>query len=121
MFGVFLILLSIIVFSSLVSYLETWKADQSELDGFFDKDSETLNIARKFGSIISHLLIYIMFGISSFIFPILLFVSGLTLFVDASTNKLLDKWFWGIIIMLWFSLFFWSFLFKLHLFRFYRI
>ncbi|MBL6649480.1 MAG: DNA translocase FtsK [Flavobacteriaceae bacterium] len=106
MFGVFLILLSIIVFSSLVSYLETWKADQSELDGFFDKDSETLNIARKFGSIISHLLIYIMFGISSFIFPILLFVSGLTLFVDASTNKLLDKWFWGIIIMLWFSLFF---------------
>jgi len=106
MFGVFLILLSIIVFSSLVSYLETWKADQSELDSFFDKDSETLNIARKFGSIISHLLIYIMFGISSFIFPILLFVSGLTLFVDASTNKLLDKWFWGIIIMLWFSLFF---------------
>ena len=47
-----------------------------------------------------------MFGISSFIFPILLFISGLTLFVDANTNKLLDKWFWGIIIMLWFSLFF---------------
>ena len=106
MFGVFLILLSIIVFSSLVSYFDTWKADQSELNSFFDKDSETLNIASKFGSIISHLLIYIMFGISSFIFPILLFISGLTLFVDANTNKLLDKWFWGIIIMLWFSLFF---------------
>ncbi len=106
MFGVFLILLSIIVFSSLVSYFDTWKADQSELNSFFNKDSETLNIASKFGSIISHLLIYIMFGISSFIFPILLFISGLTLFVDANTNKLLDKWFWGIIIMLWFSLFF---------------
>ena len=106
MFGVFLILLSIIVFSSLVSYFDTWKADQSELNSFFDKDSETLNIASKFGSIISHLLIYIMFGISSFIFPILLFISGLTLFVDANTNKLLDKWFWGIIIMFWFSLFF---------------
>ena len=64
MFGVFLILLSIIVFSSLVSYFDTWKADQSELNSFFDKDSETLNIASKFGSIISHLLIYIMFGIS---------------------------------------------------------
>jgi len=106
MFGVFLILLSIIVFSSLVSYFDTWKADQSELNSFFNKDSETLNIASKFGSIISHLLIYIMFGISSFIFPILLFISGLTLFVGANSNKLLDKWFWGIIIMLWFSLFF---------------
>lgn len=39
MFGVFLILLSIIVFSSLVSYFDTWKADQSELNSFFDKDS----------------------------------------------------------------------------------
>ena len=31
MFGVFLVLFSIIIFSSLVSYFGTWRTDQSEL------------------------------------------------------------------------------------------
>ena len=47
-----------------------------------------------------------MFGISSFIFPLLLFISGLTLFVNADLTKLNKRWFWGILIMIWFSLFF---------------
>ena len=106
MFGVFLVLLSIIIFSSLISYFNTWRIDQSELNSFFDRTSETLNIASKFGALISHFLIYMMFGISSFIFPLLIFISGLTLFVNANNIKLLERWFWGIIIMLWFSLFF---------------
>mgnify|MGYP000362419437 CR=1 FL=1 len=73
MFGVFLVLFSIIIFSSLVSYFSTWRADQSELTEFFDKGVDSINIASKFGAIISHLLIYLMFGISSFIIPILIF------------------------------------------------
>jgi S-DNA-T family DNA segregation ATPase FtsK/SpoIIIE len=47
-----------------------------------------------------------MFGVSSFIFPLLLFISGLTLFVNADLTKLNKRWFWGILIMIWFSLFF---------------
>ena len=35
MFGVFLVLFSIIIFSSLVSYFRTWRADQSELIQIF--------------------------------------------------------------------------------------
>jgi len=106
MFGVFLVLFSIIIFSSLVSYFSTWRADQSELTEFFDKGVDSINIASKFGAIISHLLIYLMFGISSFIIPILLFISGLTLFVNADLSKLYKRWFWGILTMIWFSLFF---------------
>ncbi len=106
MFGVFLILISIIIFSSQISYFNTWRIDQSELSSFFDKTSQTVNIASKFGAIISHFLIYMMFGVSSLIFSVLIFVSGLTLFVDANRKKLTERWFWGLIIMIWFSLFF---------------
>ena len=106
MFGVFLVLFSIIIFSSLVSYFGTWRADQSELTQFFDKDVNSVNIASKFGALISHFLIYLMFGVSSFILPILLFISGLTLFVNADLKKLYNRWFWGILIMIWISLFF---------------
>jgi len=106
MFGVFLVLISIIIFSSLISYFGTWRADQSELTQFFNKDVDSINIASKFGALISHFLIYLMFGVSSFILPILLFISGLTLFVNADLAKLFKRWFWGILIMIWFSLFF---------------
>ena len=106
MFGVFLVLFSIIIFSSLVSYFGTWRVDQSELTQFFDKEVDSVNIASKFGALISHFLIYLMFGVSSFILPILLFISGLTLFVNADLAKLYNRWFWGILIMIWVSLFF---------------
>ena len=106
MFGVFLVLFSIIIFSSLISYFGTWRSDQSELIQFFDKDVDSVNIASKFGALISHFLIYLMFGVSSFILPILLFISGLTLFVNADLAKLYNRWFWGILIMIWISLFF---------------
>ena len=103
--GVFLILFSIILFASMISYFNTWKVDQSELDSFFELNSESKNIARKFGSIISHFLIYKMFGIASFIFSFLFFISGVTFFVGAKSKKLIDKWFWGLYMMIWISIF----------------
>ena len=105
MLGVFLILFSIILFASMISYFNTWKVDQSELDSFFELSSESKNIARKFGSIISHFLIYKMFGIASFIFSFLFFISGVTFFVGAKSKKLIDKWFWGLYMMIWISIF----------------
>ena len=105
MLGVFLILFSIILFASMISYFNTWKVDQSELDSFFELNSESKNIARKFGSIISHFLIYKMFGIASFIFSFLFFISGVTFFVGAKSKKLIDKWFWGLYMMIWISIF----------------
>ena len=38
MLGVFLILFSILTFASLLSYFNTWRIDQSDLENFFDKD-----------------------------------------------------------------------------------
>ena len=103
--GVFLILFSIILFASMLSYFDTWRIDQSELNNFFDPSSKSENIGKKFGALISHFFIYKMFGISSFIFSFLFFVSGITYFVGASSKKLIDKWFWGIYSMILISVF----------------
>ena len=106
MLGVFLILLSILVFASLLSYFNTWRADQSEIESFFDKNAQTLNVAKKLGASISHFLIYKMFGVASFIISLLLFITGLSYFVGANSKNLLNKWIWGLLITIWFSLFF---------------
>ena len=106
MLGVFLILISIIIFASLLSYFNSWRADQSEIESFFNKEAETINIAKKFGALISHFLIYKTFGIASFIISFLLFISGLSYFVGADSSKLVNKWTWGFLTTIWFSLFF---------------
>ena len=105
MLGVFLILFSIILFASMISYFNTWKIDQSELHSFFELSSESKNIGRKFGALVSHLLIYKMFGIASFIFSFLFFITGVTYFVGAKSKKLIDRWFWGFYLMIWISIF----------------
>ena len=109
--GIFLVLFSIILFASMFSYFDTWRIDQSELNNFFDSSSVSENIGKKFGALISHFLIYKMFGISSFIFSFLFFITGITYFVGASSKKLIDKWFWGIYLMILISVFM-SFNFK---------
>ena len=106
MLGVFLILISIIIFASLLSYFNSWRADQSEIESFFNKEADTVNIAKKFGALISHFLIYKTFGIASFIISFLLFISGLSYFVGADSSKLVNKWTWGFLATIWFSLFF---------------
>ena len=106
MLGVFLILFSILTFASLLSYFNTWRIDQSDLENFFDKDIDSVNIAKKFGAILSHFLIYRMFGIASFIFSILLLITGLSYFVGANSKKLINKWIWGVLMIIWFSFFF---------------
>ena len=106
MLGVFLILFSILTFASLLSYFNTWRVDQSDLENFFNKEIDSINIAKKFGALLSHFLIYRMFGVASFIFSILLLITGLSYFVGANSKKLVNKWVWGVLIMIWFSIFF---------------
>lgn len=106
MLGVFLILFSILTFASLLSYFNTWRIDQSNLENFFSKDIHTINIAKKFGAILSHFLIYRMFGVASFVFSFLLFITGISYFVGANSKKLVNKWIWGFLIMIWSSIFF---------------
>ncbi|MEY3126959.1 MAG: hypothetical protein RL273_1130, partial [Bacteroidota bacterium] len=75
-------LLSLYLFLACVSYLFTWTVDQDKVLNrslfellFYSSQEPVENWLGKFGAWSSHLLIYRLFGISSFILCFLLFIS----------------------------------------------
>ncbi|MGE0090507.1 MAG: DNA translocase FtsK [Bacteroidales bacterium] len=78
-FGIFVIFLSVFLTIAFISYLFTWKADQSfEFSAVFsDADVVVENWSGKAGAWIANLFINKWFGIASFTLPFILFVTGL--------------------------------------------
>ncbi len=104
--SIFLMLLAILVLTSFVSFFSSWKVDQSILTQLTDKTITAKNWIGKIGAQISHFFLYKSFGIGSFILPLLVFFSGLYLLLQIPLKKLRKSWFYGILGMIWFSLFF---------------
>jgi S-DNA-T family DNA segregation ATPase FtsK/SpoIIIE len=102
--GSLIMLLSIALFFSFISFYFTWKDDQSLLSEFANRNREAKNLLNKFGASISHIFLYKGFGIASFIFTFLFFVSGLKLFLSLKDTKLLRKWIWGLVFVIWISI-----------------
>ncbi len=105
-FGLFLTLFAISLFVAFTSFLFNWQIDQSESSEFLNKSSNVENLLGKVGHALSHFFIEKGFGISVYIFPFLLFFSGLYLLFQASLIKLRKSWGWGILGMTWFAIFF---------------
>ena len=105
-FGSFLIILAVLLFVSFMSYLFNGKADQSLLSQFPDRDEEAKNMARLVGAQLSDFFIMRGFGIASFIFAGLLFLSGVYVALNLNKTKLLKHWIWGFLIVIWCSVFF---------------
>ena len=103
-FGSFLIVLSLALFFSFISFYFTWQEDQSLLSEFLDRNAESSNLLNKFGAAISHFFMYKGFGLASFAFPILLSISGLYLFLGINPNNLVGKWIWGLLGVIWISI-----------------
>jgi S-DNA-T family DNA segregation ATPase FtsK/SpoIIIE len=85
--GLFFLLLSFYLLIAFVSYLLTWKAD----DNIFNSSLRTIladnsitaeNWMGKMGAFLSYLFIKKWFGISSFFFIFLFFISGMKLFLN---------------------------------------
>ena len=104
--GSFFILISLILFISFTSYLLTWEVDQSTLTSFQDRNIQTENILSKIGAWLGHLFIYNLFGVSSYIFSYLFFITGSVLFFNTSRKSLIIKWSWGLNYILFGSLLF---------------
>ncbi len=102
--GSLLILLSIALFFSFVSFYFTWQEDQSILREFANREQDASNLLNKFGAVVSHFFIYQGFGIASLILTILLAITGLYLFLGLDTKRLLSKWIWGLVFMIWTSI-----------------
>ncbi|MEO8933544.1 MAG: DNA translocase FtsK 4TM domain-containing protein, partial [Xanthomarina sp.] len=104
--GSFLIIMGILLFIAFVSFIFTGKADQSTLTEFTSRDVKPENWLNKTGAWISDLFIHRGFGIASFIFAGLIFLSGISVLFNTSLNKLRRSWFWGVLIVIWLSVFF---------------
>jgi len=112
-FGSFLIIFGVLLFTAFLSFFFTGKADQSILTEFGSRESDAQNWLSKSGAWLSHFFIYKGFGISSFVFSGLIFLSGIYVIMDINKTKLLKHWFWGTLIVIWFSVFFGFFIPKI--------
>lgn len=102
--GSLLILLSLALFFSFASFYFTWQDDQSLLTEFADRNAQAKNLLNKFGAGVSHFFMYRGFGLASFIFPYLLCITGLYLFLSIPFKGLLGKWVWGLVFLIWTSI-----------------
>ncbi|MCB0456511.1 MAG: DNA translocase FtsK 4TM domain-containing protein [Flavobacteriaceae bacterium] len=105
LWGSFLFLLGLALLISFASYFFTWQADQS-LVGDLSRDLEAKNWLSKFGSNIGYFFVYNGVGISAFIFAFLVTLTGAYYFLNYRKKQLLRFWFWGLLVMLWLSVFF---------------
>lgn len=103
--GSFLFLLGLALLFSFVSYFFTWQVDQSEI-GLTERELQTENWLNKFGANVGHFFIYDGFGLSAFILAFLVSLSGVYYFFDYAKKQLVKFWFWGLLSMLWISVFF---------------
>ena len=104
--GGFLIVISLLLGLSFVSFYFSWQADQSTLEAFTDPKVSSQNLFNKLGALISHFFIYQLFGIGAFVLVYLVLRTGLSYFFNTPKNELLNRWSWGMLHMLWLSLFF---------------
>lgn len=104
--GVFFIILGLALSISFISYFFTWEADQSSLSQFTNREEQAENLLNKFGAWVSDIFVYQGFGVAALIFSILICLSGFYLFFSLSKKPLKNHWFWGILIMIWLSIFF---------------
>ncbi len=111
--GLFFILLSLFLLISFISYLFSWKADDSLLDTkafnwslLVDESVTTENVMGRLGAIAAHLFIKKWFGISSFVFVLISFIAGFKWLFE---HSLLPGWKtirYSLFYLVWISLFF---------------
>ena len=101
--GFLLLFISIILAISFISYFLNWKVDQSNVSEFLDRSVKTENYLGKIGATLSHFFIYKLFGIASFIIPIILSITSYYLLLEKKIFQLIGSWTWAIIFILWIS------------------
>lgn len=105
-FGSFLIILGLLLFIAFVSYFFTGHNDQSTLSEFGNKTIASQNWLNKTGAWVSEFFIYRGFGVASFIFASLIFLSGIFILTNGNRGKLRKHWFWGTLVAIWISIIF---------------
>ncbi len=106
LFGFVLVLLSIAFLVSFISFFLHGRVDQSAVDAITDRNEDVQNWLGKFGAYLSDLFIYRGFGVASFLFVKLFFLSGAFLVMDLPVHKLKNTWFWDLFALVVLSILF---------------
>jgi len=104
--GSFLFLFGAALFLSFASYFFTWQADQSDIGIWADRELQAENWLSKFGANVGHFFIFKGFGIAAFFIAILIGLTGIFFFMDYNRKSLVQRWIWGLLLMIWLSVFF---------------
>ncbi|WP_433765801.1 DNA translocase FtsK [Flavobacterium ginsenosidimutans] len=96
--GCLLVLFSIALLVAFISFYVNgqWQNDQSVINQLGDRSEIAENWLGKFGAYLADLIIYRGFGLASFIFVRLFFLTGMFLALELSTQKLKNTWFWDL-------------------------
>ncbi|MFB9079380.1 DNA translocase FtsK [Flavobacterium procerum] len=96
--GCLLVLFSIALLTAFISFYVNgqWQTDQSAVDHLGDRGEVVQNWLGKFGAYLADLIVYRGFGLASFLFVRLFFLTGMFLALELSTKKLKNTWFWDI-------------------------
>ena len=95
-FGSLLVLTSIALLLSFISFYLYGQEDQSAVTQLTDRNETVQNWLGKFGAFLADAIVYKGFGLSSFLFVRLIFLSGLFLILGISLRKLKNIWFWDL-------------------------
>lgn len=107
--GVSFILSSIFLLLSFSSYLFTWKIDQDKLftswkDILFNPELQVENWLGKIGALFAHVFIYDWFGVSSFLFVLLIFIVGFRVLFKSNLLPLKKTFAYSIFAIVWLSI-----------------
>jgi len=107
--GLLSLLTSLYLFIAFVSYLFTWYIDQNEVLNrswgiLADMDVEMANWLGRLGAIVSHQFFYLWFGVPSFIFVFIFFITGISLILRRPLRRFYKVYRYSFLILLWSSL-----------------
>ncbi len=104
--GFFLLIAGIYLFLALLSYLFTWRADESVVKALRDSSmlesgQEAENWLGLYGAVISHYIIFRWFGIAAFFLPPLLFIIGFKMVFNRQLLRIFSFSIFSIFSGLW--------------------
>lgn len=106
--GVLCLFLALILSIAFISYLYTWKADQSKIlnltwNTLWNANISVDNWMGRLGSMASHLFFYKWFGLASFIVPVMLILGGLKLILINFRLNYVRTLIYGLLSLAWIS------------------
>jgi len=94
--GTLFVLFSIALLFAFTSYYLHGNSDQSQINFFNDRNVPVKNWLGKFGFLLSYIFIYKGFGIASFLFVKLFFITGIYRILELPIIRLKKMWFWDL-------------------------